>query len=410
MPAGVYDLVVVNVGDPASASASRFYSDAFFRQVKSVLRPEGAVAVCGITGGSSYAGAGPILDYDACVYRTVASVFQQVVVRPGEEVCFFAASRPGVVSSDAGILTVRFQALGLRPEQLKYGFEVEEFPPERVEKATAALERASAAAPLNTDSRPVVFTLCLNVQSHYAAGAARTGLAERRGLWALARPVAAVWPCVLLGLGLCGVLLVRLACGPRAATPWACGLAVFTTGIAAMAAQMVIVYSYQTSFGYVYRDIAVLAGLFMTGLATGAWLAGQVAPAKPVRLLLALEAAQVVLVLLLPLLAGMLSFSPAAFMALSAAVGFVTGAEFPLAARASLGSGLRVPAAAASLNAVDQLGAVVGAAWSGLFLVPALGVAWAAALLTVAKCGSLVGLLAAASAPGAGPDRAAAPP
>jgi predicted membrane-bound spermidine synthase len=119
-------------------------------------------------------------------------------------------------------------------------------------------------------------------------------------------------------------------------------------------------------------------------------------------ILLAAESAQTALILGLPAAGALLSFSPHAFMLLSPMAGFLTGAEFTLAAQLSLASARgpatagRDPAAtAAVLNAADSLGALAGAACAGLLLVPALGVTQAAAVLALVKCASLAGLIAA---------------
>ncbi|MCK4375166.1 MAG: hypothetical protein KAX19_07555, partial [Candidatus Brocadiae bacterium] len=167
-PAGAYDLIVINVGDPTSASTSRFYTVEFYRELSRILRPDGVVAFCGITSSENYVRGQAVLHYTACIYRTLRSVFRWVVVRPGAEFCFFASAQRGAATSDAGILMDRFDALGLQPQGLKYGFELAEFPPERVRWTTGLLEEALPTALTNTDVRPVVFTLFLRVQAHFA--------------------------------------------------------------------------------------------------------------------------------------------------------------------------------------------------------------------------------------------------
>lgn len=396
-PAGRYDLVVVNIGDPTSASSSRFYTVEFCREVARVLRPGGAVAFCGITASENYSGRGAVLDYTACLYRTLRAAFGSVVVRPGSEFCFFASLVPGVVSSEPEVLTGRFDELGLEPEALKYGFELSEFPRERVQWVKHVLEQARPAALLNTDTQPVVFTLFLSVQAHYARRAVGSpGRGEPSAAADLLQHVRAAPPLLFwlpFGVVLIPLVFARLAFGRRGTAPWACGFAVLTTGMFGMAAELFVVYIYQTLFGYVYRDISIIVGLFMLGLAAGGWLMGRWASARAGEALLVGECAQALVILALPLIGGLLSFSPYAFMLLSPAVGFLTGAEFPLAARASLASGRESGTVAGALDAADHVGGLVGAACAGLLLVPALGVVRCSALLGLVKCVSLAGLL-----------------
>jgi len=395
-PATPYDMIVLNLGDPTSASASRFYTVEFYRDVSAILRPGGVLAVCGISGSENYVRGAAVLDYTACVYRTLRAVFDSVVVRPGDEFCFFAGARRGVATADADVLMRRFDELGLETPALKYGFELAEFPPERVAWTKRLLDEAAPSATPNTDARPVVFALFLRLQSHYAQGALPGRIRPGGGggdVFMRVRSMRRVWLWLPFALVLAPLALARAGFGRERAAPWACGLSVFTTGIFGLAAEVFIIYLYQTSFGYVYRDISAIVGLFMLGLALGGWLMSRRAVARPGSAMLAVECAQAVLVLSLPAVCSLLSFSPWAFMLLSPAVGFLTGSQFPLAARIGLRSGGRAGTVAGAYDAADHLGALAGAAWAGLLMVPALGVAQSAAVLGLLKCVSLAGLL-----------------
>ncbi len=389
-PAGRYDLVVVNVGDPVSAAGSRFYTVEFCRRLREVLRPGGTVAFCGLTGSENYLGDGPILRYASSLYATIRAAFPRVVVRPGDELCLFAGEG---ASSESDVLTGRFERHGLEPEALKYAFELAEFPPERVRWLAGRLEAAAPQALVNTDARPVLFTLFLAVQRQYAAGVQPT---EQTGdLWQRLRAVPArrLWiPLLFLPLL---VLAVRGSAGRPAGVPLAAALAVFTGGLFGLASELLIVYRYQTSFGYIYRDIAVVVGLFMLGLAGGGWLSGRRGVGRTRSLVLLVEGSQATFVLALPAVLGVLSFSPHAFMALAAAAGFLTGLLFPLAARISLAEGRSAGAVAGVLDAADHLGALAGAACTGLILVPAVGLVQTAALVALLKCAGLLGLVVA---------------
>jgi len=385
-----YDLVVLNVGDPTSAAGARFYTVEFFGALARVLRPGGVVAICGISGDENYVGEGPILDYTACLYATLHKVFPHVVVRPGAELCYFGALKPGVVSAEPEVLVQRFDALRLRPKGLRYAFALDQFPAERVIWVRGLLERAGAAAAINTDKRAIVFTLYLRVQSHYAGG-----VRDAEGTTDVFSRLAALgpgWHGAPFVLVLIAVLGVWAATGRQRATPWACAMGVFTTGVFAMSAEMMVVYGYQTAFGYVYRDVSMLVGLFMAGLAGGALLVNRSDPIHPRWHLMVLEGTQVVGLLALPFALDVMSFAPLGFMVLSATAGLLTGAEFPLAARVALAARGRAGATAGLLDASDHLGGLVGAAWAGLLLVPVLGMTQAGAVLAFVKLTSLVGI------------------
>ena len=399
-PVGAYDLVILALGDPPSASASRFYTVEFCQELLGVLRPGGAVAFCGITSSENYVRGTAVLNYTGCIYRTLRSVFDWVVVRPGDEFCFFASAVEGVVSADTELLAERFDALGLEPQALKYNLELAEFPPERVLSVRRLLEEARPTALLSSDARPVVFTLFLALQAHFARP--EPGVRSRargqegvRDLFGLVRSIRTVWLWLPFLVFLVPVVVFRVRLGSERAAPWACCFSIFTSGLFGLSAELLIVYAYQTSFGYVYRDISIIVGLFMLGLALSGWLTGRWWPGRARGSLLVVECMQAVFVLALPMLAGGLSFSPFAFMLLAGAAGFLTGSEFPLASRISLLSGREAGTVAGIFDAADHLGALAGAAWAGLLLVPSLGVIQSAALLALVKCISLVALVLA---------------
>jgi len=397
-PAGAYDLIVVNVGDPASAAGSRFYTAEFCRELSNVLRPGGAVAFCGITASEDLARGGAVVEYVACIYKTLRSVFTHVVARAGDHFCFFAAARPDVVTTDPRILAARFDNLGLQPPVVKHRFERADFPPERTQWVARLLRESLPTALVNTDERPVLFTLFLAVEGHYAREVSRGPVAQGAGLGgvlASARSARPGWVWLVLAIPPAVLALLRVLLGRASAAPWACRFSVLTSGLFGLSAEMLIVYGYQVKFGYVYRDVSIIIGLFMLGIALGGLAAARMRAERATGMLLMAESAQTVLILILPVAGALLSFSPHAFMLLSPMAGLLTGAEFPLAARLSLTGGREAGTVAATLNAADNLGALAGAACAGLLLVPALGVAQAAAALALVKCASLAGLVVA---------------
>jgi len=400
---GLYDLIVVAVGDPTSAAAARYYTVEFFRMLRHALRPGGAVAVCDVTGAENYGRSRPVLDYTGCVYRTLRDVFEHVVVRPGDRFCFFAAGAPGVVTADAEALEGRFDRLGLEPKVLGRALGTLEFPPERTVETLALLEAARPDALLNTDDRPVVFTLFLALQRQYAAGGPR-GPEVGADVHTRVRAAGPAWPLRALALGLVAAAALRVLLGRRAAAPAGCALVVLTTGVLGLSAEMLVVYGYQVAFGHVYRDVALIVGLFMGGLAAGGQLAVRLARGRPVGTLALLEVLQAALIATIPAAMGAGVLPPWAFMALAAAAGVLTGAVFPLAARVALAEARDAGTVAGVFDAADHLGGMAGAICVGLLLVPALGLSWTAAMLVGLKVASL-GVLAVTAFGGSGARR-----
>jgi len=397
-----YDIVLVNLGNPTSASASRFYTAEFFAELRRILAPGGVVALWGIAGSETYL-RGPVLRYTACIYRTLRAGFPRVVVRPGSELCFFAGEAGGP-TADASVLAQRFDALGLEPAGMRYMFELSEFLPERVRYTRAELEGAAHAAMVNTDDRPVAYTLFLAIQEHYGARGRHAGgaapSARRRGFFDSLLGVRPGWFIAPFVLCLVVVGMVRASLGARRAAPWSWGFAIVTTGMFGLASEVLIIYAYQTRFGYVYRDVSIIVGLFMLGLAAGAAVSARLRAHAPGRMLIALEGMQASLLLALPGLLGVLSKSPLLFVLVSALAGFVAGAEFPLACRLALGLGHRTATVSGVYDAADHAGGLLGAAATGLVLMPAFGLGASAVLLACAKAASLLAVAFASGGAG----------
>jgi spermidine synthase len=384
---GHYDLVLLNCGDPTSARSARLYSLEALTDVARVLRSGGVVGMCGMTGSENYLAGEPVLGYAASLYWTIRSALGPPVVRPGDDLCFFSGRS---ATSDPLALTARLDDMGFGEPLLRRAVPAAQFPPERSRAALHTLEAAADRATINTDDRPALFALFLAVQSYYS-GARPGAPSALRTLMALARASGPLWPLVAT-VAAASAAAVALLLGRGRARPWACGLTVLTTGAFGLATEMLLVYRYQTAFGYVYRDIGLLVGLYMLGLSVGGWVAGRRFTGEGTWTLLAAEAGQVCYLAALVPLMPVVCASPAAFMAAAALAGFLTGCVFPSASRVGLASGLRTGTIAGLYDAADHTGAVLGAMITGLLLIPAVGVTRSAELTVALKAVSLAPL------------------
>jgi spermidine synthase len=176
-----------------------------------------------------------------------------------------------------------------------------------------------------------------------------------------------------------------------------------------MAFDLVVIFAFQTLYGYVYQQIGLLFTAFMIGLSLGGWWmsrwlgrnAGE--SGQPIVLhsaLLKLEAAIVVYLTVFPLALVFLHSrapEPAEFawvrpvlLGLNGVAGMLVGLEFPLANALYLAAPSRVRETAGMLYAADLVGACLGALAVSVALLPALGILETCALLVVLKLGSLI--------------------
>ena len=163
-----------------------------------------------------------------------------------------------------------------------------------------------------------------------------------------------------------------------------------------MCTSVMLLYAFQVMCGYVYEWIGLLSGAFIAGTALGG-LAGAAVPDGKRWLVTAdaaVGAAAIVFAIVIRLCSGM---SPAAAMwlvpCLGAAAGFVTGFEFPVAAKVLEEAGMDASGAGGRLEAADHMGACLGAVFAGVVMGPAVGIFGGLLLVACVKAISLAELV-----------------
>jgi spermidine synthase len=152
-----------------------------------------------------------------------------------------------------------------------------------------------------------------------------------------------------------------------------------------MGLEIILLFAYQNIYGFLYQRIGIIIALFMAGLAGGAYLMNRSLTRFPFnahKVLLAIEAGITGFCLLLAVVltagfalpTGDAFSSELAFMVLVLGAGLLTGSEFPLVNEILIQVGLPPGRSAGVVDGFDHLGACVGAALTGTFLVPLLGI------------------------------------
>jgi len=375
-----FDAVIVAARPPRCAQSNRYHTLEFVEAVRRALAPEGSVTL--LAPGGANVLAPEAARAAASAAATVGAVFEHVVLVPGLEISIHASSSKGVVSDDPAVLADRLLSRGARTPS---------FSPRRFESLLepgriARLREQIDAWPgrINTDARPFAYLSNLQLWERSlsgdrgAGGSTWTGAAERWAPAWLAIPLFlwAVWR------------IPRRARSPS-------GDAIFsiaTTGAAAMAVEIVVLYAFQAASGRVYTGMAAIVGVFMAGLGLGAHLGR--------RLPRGLSAAGgavadgAVLALLLASGPALAAAASAAWLAVawSALAGAVTGAAFPvligLAAARRAGDERRL---ASSFEAADHAGAALGGFATGVIWLPVWGIETTCLLLCGLKVAALAG-------------------
>ncbi len=412
-----YDLIVLAAPEPASALEARLYTAEFFAELDRVLTADG-VLVFSLTASVGYWGP-EMSAYVGSILGPLEGVFPEILVTFGHPARIFAARRSGVLVDTGEDLARRY-----RSRQVESPY----FDPLWFEGASDLLDPAKRSSVrqalrqqpprfVNTDARPAA--ALYHMQMWIAIGRdvhrGEAAPAENRvDLLSVLLHVRFGW--VVVGL-VALTLLVGLAgfsrVGPslqRTALLWSVG----TTGLASMAVEIVLLYTFQVLYGYVYGMVGLVIGVFMFGLVVGSLIMNQAllsfARRRPgpagregggpglwavVGLDGGIMVFAAVLVPVLALLRGSAADWPVQVVIylLVCVSGVLGGVIFPLASSVWLRDEVDTARAAGAVSAADHLGGSVGALVTGVVLVPVLGIGGTCIIIAMMK--GLSGLLAA---------------
>ncbi len=222
---GDYDVVILDIGDPATLGVNRFFTFEFFEAVKKKLN--GGVLSLSLAASENYWST-ETTEAQSSIYSTLKKVFLNVIVIPGDRTFFLASDSP--LSYEIG---KKLNDLGIRTEYVNDDYLKAKLSDERIQKAQAML----ATVEPNADLRPTAFFSYLR---HWLAQYETAALG---------------------GLLLLMVLFLlnanRIERG------------IFLIGLSGMAIEVVALLGIQISEGLMYGMMGLAFGMFMAGLVAG---------------------------------------------------------------------------------------------------------------------------------------------
>ena len=392
-----YDVVIINAPDPTTARLNRYYTTEFYREVAAVLTEGGVVGVTA-TSSENYIG-NELADFLSCLRRTLAEVFPSVVAIPGDPCHLIAATAPTRLTRDAAVLVERIRARGLDTAFVREYYLTDRLRPERALELDDAL--ALGRGPTNADLLPVCTFLSLRLWNRQFASEQRIFDHVPSLLTPLHAAVAALILAVALAFpgGRGGGRERRFARGVVAA--------VFVVGFTEISLEMAALLAFQSLYGYVYHQLALIVSAFMAGLALGGWVGARAADrGAGERTFVVLQLGITVVPLALAGVILWVSRLPSERLAAWAGLfpivvvgaAALAGMQFPLAGRLIHGGAGGAGATGGRLYGSDLLGSAVGATFSAVFLLPIMGIVGAMTALTLLNAGVLIALAVCAAA------------
>ncbi|MFP4469427.1 MAG: hypothetical protein ACLFPE_02015 [Bacteroidales bacterium] len=342
-----YDVILLNLPPPANLQLNRFYSLEFFTRIRHRLQTEGIVSVS-MGGGSNYLG-GQNLRYYSIIAKTLREVFSNLLLVPGESSNYLLASERPLTYEYAG----RLESLQLDNRFVNRYYISDELLQMR---GLQIMEQLAASVPVNHDFRPAAFF-------------------TRIGYWLSWYDVRIEWVMIpaLLGFLLLIIFLPRADKG------------MFVAGFTASSVEILLLLIFQVMYGFMYQALALLFGVFMCGLAVGAWISRYLVPVPRMKTFAVNQ-----------LLVGMVALAAPAIGWVHQAEGIIQPAAAPAIYLIMLLSGMitglhfamawqlkpaQVNSAAAFTYGFDLLGSAAGALIIAVFLVPVFGLNGSAVLL-----------------------------
>ncbi|MBW1707283.1 MAG: fused MFS/spermidine synthase [Deltaproteobacteria bacterium] len=342
-----YDAIIVDLPDPDTFQINRFFTSEFFSLAKKRLTKDGILSI-GIEYSPNY-----ISDIRkkklSTLYNTARLHFKNVMILPGEEA--YLLMRDGKLWTD---VPARLNLKSIRTSYVE-GFFYGNVTGERIEKLEDILDRNEYA---NTDFEPRLMNIVFQE-------------------WFMKHGTSPKYFLIIV-LVLTGIYLIFMKKEEYI---------LFSTGLATMGVEMLIIFAFQVIYGYIYLKIGAIVTAFLLGLLPGA-LMGNLSRSKDVRKLFVSE--MLLLFLLIVFFIWVSYFKnelhPMYFLAYCFLFSLLCGFQFPVAAGII---GERSSPAAGCL-AADLCGASVGTLVTGTILIPLWGIQFAVGFLILVKISSSV--------------------
>lgn len=340
-----YDVVIADLPDPSTSQINRFYTYEFFEEVKDNLKIDGVLSLS--LGHYENYLSEELAKLIAATHRTLRRVFANVRIVPAGRVFFLASGGP--LHSDLDDIVARIERKGIQTVWVNRAYMSAMLTPDRL----ADMRRAtSEKAAVNKDFSPVLYYY------HLLYWMSQFRVRFR------------VFAAVLLLFF--AIYLWRIRAVP---------FAIFTTGFAASALEVVLLLGFQILYGYVYNQLGLIVTVFMLGLAVGSFVMNRILPNRTRRDLVKLELGIAAYAGLLPFVlmglgrvgGGIVSSISAhvLFPLLTLVLAALVGMEFPLAGKADFKG---IASTAARLYTADFVGACLGAILVSTVLIPVIGV------------------------------------
>ncbi len=377
-----YDCIILNVGEPYNALINRFYTYDFFNQLKQNLKA-GGIFSFGVSASESYINP-ELTDYLRSLFLTLKSVFPEVKAIPGETIYFLASNTKDALTYDYNVLMQRAKERLLKLEYVREYYLSSRMSEDKINHLEGLLNKKSNVM-INFDFRPSSYYYGIISWSSRFSNSLFTKLLKTLDM-----------KIILSGFGLI-LFILFLFCLHRPGKSLLAALAI--GGFAQSAFQIILIFSFQVLYGYLFYKLGFLFAFFMLGLFVSAWLysRGIFSLQQALRRVFWVQAAVVLFSVFIPLFLYGISKINSVFVvklganvffpALSLFAGLFGGYLFGAVNQIYSATFSKLGAAkvAGLTYGWDLVGACLGAALCAVFLIPIAGITVTCILIGVSN-------------------------
>lgn len=381
----LYDVVLIGLSNQSDLSTNRLFTQEFFSLIKERLNQNGVLALW-LPGSLSYLSQ-ELKDINGSILNSLKENYEYIRVIPGDYNIFLASGSRDIIDVSARLILDRINERKIETALLNL-----EYINYRLNKDWLdwfKQELSSATGKLNQDLRPYAVFETLILWNKKFSPHFKNVLQNFKGL---NLKVTSILIFLITALFSC-ILYFRRKSG------LAIAYSIATTGFFAMLINLILIFAFQTFYGYLYYRIGLLISIFMAGIACGSiFIARRIeAIKKPFFLFVSLELCIIAFTYISALLLINFNYLESrgslVFFVLFFLSGLWPGMEFGLASKIYLQDKKEVGETAGALYAADLLGGWLAGILGGIVFLPVLGLFNTCMAIIILKLGSLALLL-----------------
>jgi spermidine synthase len=368
-----YDVIIVHMPDPSTMQLNRFYTREFFDEIAGHLKPEGIFSFR-VTGSENYINE-TLAKYLGSLYHTLKAEFNQVGMMPGASVHFFASQENRALTLSPDTLIHRIKQRNIQTKYVQDYFIKFRFMPDRVASLWQEIQSIEIFD-INSDYKPMAYYFILilwGMQFSPSIG----NLADFFGssnYW--------YFSSVLLIAGIILIMITRKKTTPKRFAGGIACFAVCGIGFSVMTFEIIFLLVFQSLYGYLYQQVALLMAAVMSGMALGSWLSLKRGLEKYTLKLILVHTSFICIPILFLLLAptgasGVYGYLFFPVMMLT--IGFLGGYQFPLANRLYC----KTEGNPGIIYGFDLIGALMSALLASILCIPVFGLFKTALLIVL---------------------------